>query len=264
MANDNNLQPNYQNWVPVRFLILLVITTLITAILLSTSVSLDWNWLWVALFAILFVLSATILCYMAILYRRFSFKGGGLMGKVHEYLADHIVWDGNGKLLDVGCGAGALTIRCAKRFPKAHCTGIDYWGIKWDYSKRVCQQNAEIEQVAERCTFQQGDANHLDFDDETFDVVVSNFVYHEINDGKSREELILETLRVLKKGGCFALQDLFGYKMLYGDFQQILERLKADTVSEIHYADSCKEIPIPKWMQVSGMLPGVGIIYGKK
>jgi len=82
--------------------------------------------------------------------------------------------------------------------------------------------------------------------------------------GKSREELLRETLRVLKPGGSFALQDLFGLKSAYGDFQGIIERLQADTVSEIHYADSATEIPIPKWLRVSGMMPGVGIIYGKK
>ena len=55
------------------------------------------------------------------------------MGKVHEYVVSHLPWDGRGRLLDVGCGAGALTIRCARRFPQSHCTSIDYWGIKWDF-----------------------------------------------------------------------------------------------------------------------------------
>ena len=158
----------------------------------------------------------------------------------------------------------ALTIRCAKKFPEAYCVGIDYWGIKWDYSQRMCQHNAEAESVADRCTFQHGDANHLNFADGSFDAVVSNFVYHEINDGKSREELLRETLRVLKPGGSFALQDLFGQKSVYGDFQEVIKRLQADTVSEIHYTDSATEIPIPKWLRVSRMMPGVGIIYGKK
>ena len=107
------------------------------------------------------------------------------MGRVHEYVANHLSWDGRGRLLDVGCGAGALTIRCAKKFPEACCVGIDYWGIKWDYSQRMCQHNAEAEEVADRCIFQHGDANHLDYPDGSFDAVVSNFVYHEINDGKS-------------------------------------------------------------------------------
>ena len=187
-----------------------------------------------------------------------------MMGKVHEYVVSRLPWDGQGRLLDVGCGAGALTIRCAKYFPLPQCTGIDYWGIKWDYSQRMCQHNAEAELVADRCTFQHGDANCLDLEDDTFDAVVSNFVYHEVNDGRSKEEQLRETLRVLKKGGCFALQDLFGQKSVYGDFQDIIDSLKRDAVSEVHYADSSQEIPIPQWMQIPGMLTGVGIIYGKK
>jgi len=264
MTTRTNMKPDYGNWVPKRLLYGLLIAVLVLTALLIGGLADGWAWPWMVLVAILLIVSAGFLCYMAVLYRVFSFNGGGLMGRVHEYVANHLPWDGRGRLLDVGCGAGALTIRCAKKFPEAYCVGIDYWGIKWDYSQRMCQHNAEAEEVADRCIFQHGDANHLDFPDGSFDAVVSNFVYHEINDGKSREELLRETLRVLKPGGSFALQDLFGLKSAYGDFQGIIERLQADTVSEIHYADSATEIPIPKWLRVSGMMPGVGIIYGKK
>ena len=135
---------------------------------------------------------------------------------------------------------------------------------KWDYSMLMCQRNAEAEGLADRCDFQKGDANNLDFVDGTFDAVVSNFVYHKISDGKSREELLLETLRVLKPGGSFALQDIFGKRSVYGDFMKTVQKLGTNTVSEINYADSASEIPIPKWMPVTGILPGVGIIYGRK
>ena len=55
--------------------------------------------------------------------------------------------------------------------------------------------------------FQKGDAVKLDFPDETFDLVTSNYVYHNIM-GKDKQALLLETLRVLKKGGTFAIHDL--------------------------------------------------------
>lgn len=32
-------------------------------------------------------------------------------------------------LVDIGCGAAALTVRCAKTFPKAQITAMDYWGV---------------------------------------------------------------------------------------------------------------------------------------
>ena len=260
----DKMKPDYGNWVPTKLLALLYVATLTVAILMCHAVFCDWSMPITIILAVLLCFSLFFSCYMTAFHHAFSFSGGGMMGKVHEFVVSRLPWDGRGRLLDVGCGAGALTIRCARRFPQSHCTGIDYWGIKWDYSKRMCQHNAEAEQVADRCTFQQGDANHLDFEDETFDAVVSNFVYHEVNDGQSKEELLRETLRVLKKGGCFALQDLFGQESVYGDFQDIIDSLKRDAVSEVHYADSCHEIPIPQWMQIPGMLTGVGIIYGKK
>ncbi|MCR5131623.1 MAG: class I SAM-dependent methyltransferase [Prevotella sp.] len=261
---EKELRPDYGNWVPKRLLLLLAVIDLVFAVLLIVAVCKEWGWALTALFAVLLVVGLMSLAYMGILYRVFSHSGGAFMTKVHEYVVRTLPWDGKGRLLDVGCGSGALTIRCARRFKEAQCTGIDYWGIKWDYSQKMCQRNAEAEGVADRCQFVHGDANHLDFADETFDAVVSNFVYHEVNDGNSKEQLLRETLRVLKKGGAFALQDLFGQKAVYGDFQQILDSLKVDAVEEIHYADSCSEIPIPSWMQVPGMLPGVGLIYGKK
>ena len=228
-----SLKPDYGNWVPKKLLVIAAAVALVVAALLIASVCFAWGWLWTTVIALLLCFVVALLAYMTLSYRAFSHHGGGFMEKVHRYVADKLPWNGEGTLLDVGCGAGALTILCAKKFPKAKCTGIDYWGIMWDYSHRMCQHK-------------------------------SNFVYHEVTNCKDKERLIRETLRVLKKGGVFALQDLYGQHSVYGDFEKTIERLKADAVSEIHYADSCKEIPVPKWMMMPGMLPGVGIIYGRK
>ena len=97
-----------------------------------------------------------------------------MMGKVHQYLVDHMDWNGNGILLDIGCGAGALTIRCAKAYPKATLTGMDYWGKEWSYAKEQCEANAMAEGVAERITFKKGDAGNMEFASERFDAAVSN------------------------------------------------------------------------------------------
>ena len=71
--------------------------------------------------------------------------------------------------------------------------------------------------MAVRCRFQRGDANKLDFPDECFDAVVSNYVYHNIT-GADKQALLLETLRALKKGGVFALNDEMKPRM-YGDME---------------------------------------------
>ena len=81
-----------------------------------------------------------------------------MMAKVHQHLVDHLEWDGDGTLLDIGCGAAALTIRCAKAFPKAKLVGMDYWGAEWNYAKEQCEANAKAEGVADRITFHKGDA----------------------------------------------------------------------------------------------------------
>lgn len=47
-------------------------------------------------------------------------------------------------------------------------------------------------------SFRRGNAVKLDFPDESFDAVTSNYVYHNIA-GEDKQALLLETLRVLKK-----------------------------------------------------------------
>ena len=64
----------------------------------------------------------------------------------------------------------------------------------------------------------------LDFPDESFDAVTSNYVYHNIT-GKDKQALLLETLRVLKKGGTFAIHDLMSPRR-YGDMQEFVQKLR--------------------------------------
>jgi len=257
---------DYGNWVPARMLVLIAVCLAASVALLILALANSWSWIWITIGALATIGFLCFFCYMYAFHEKFSFEKGGYMGKIHEYVKSKLPWDGKGRLLDVGCGAGALTTRCAKAFPEAECVGIDYWGASWDYSKKMCDQNARLEGVGDRCVFQKGDANHLDFPDGSFDAVVSNFVYHEVRNNPDKEALINETLRVLRKGGCFALQDLFGQESIYGDFDAVVERLKTSgTVSEIHYIkNSEKEIGIPGWMAIPGMLADIGLIYGKK
>jgi len=102
-----------------------------------------------------------------------------------------------------------FTIGMAKCFPAARVTGSDYWSRKWEYSQSVCEGNATIEGVAERVNFQKARASALPFEAGSFDVAVSNLVFHEVSDTNDKREVIKEALRVVRKGGMFAFQDLF-------------------------------------------------------
>ena len=189
-----------------------------------------------------------------------------MMAGVHKHLVEHLDWDGEGKMLDIGCGAAALTVRCAKAFPKAQITAMDYWGAEWSYAKEQCERNVRLESVADRVSFQKGDAAKLDFADETFDAAVSNFVFHEVRSTKDKRNVVREALRVVKKGGVFSFQDMFSQKALYGDMDAFVEVLKAEGISEIHYiGDLEKKLDfIPGFVTTPWMISGMGILYGKK
>ena len=101
---------------------------------------------------------------------------------------------------------------------------IDRWGAEYSsFSKTLCEENAKAEGVS-NTSFSKGDAVRLHFADGTFDAVCSNYVYHNIP-SRNRQEILMETLRVLKKGGTFAIHDIFS-PLKYGDMQMFVQRLK--------------------------------------
>jgi ubiquinone/menaquinone biosynthesis C-methylase UbiE len=122
--------------------------------------------------------------------------------QIIEGVASYVSIPDGGKGLDIGCGSGALTIACAKKNPQASFIGIDRWGKEYaSFSKNLCESNSKAEGV-NNTSFMQGDACKLPFEDETFDAVTSNYVYHNIP-SSDRQAILLETLRTLKKGGTF-------------------------------------------------------------
>lgn len=266
MEGNNKIKgTNYGNWVPATMMqgAAAVLAVLALAEILSGAV---WKNMPVAIvIGILFLIVLAFTLYMGKCRRTFAFEGGGLMGEIHEYLVSHLFWDGKGTLVDIGCGAGALTIRCAKRFPKAKVTGTDYWGKEWNYAKEQCEQNAAAEGVAERILFEKGDAANLKYPTETFDAAVSNFVFHEVRTQPDKRLVVREALRVVKKGGAFAFQDMFEHKNLYGDMDEFTQILREEGITEIHYIPNVDELDfIPGFIRAPWMLKGMGLIYGEK
>ena len=126
---------NYGNWVPATIL-RISYGCAVAFLLLFFFSAFCWHNFWAAVIAGLLALAAVVIAvFMQVCHHTFSFNGGGLMGEIHQFLIDHLDWDGHGTLLDIGCGAGALTNRCAKQFPEATLQGMDYWGMGWDYAK---------------------------------------------------------------------------------------------------------------------------------
>jgi SAM-dependent methyltransferase len=126
-----------------------------------------------------------------------------------ERLLDRIQWLGNERVLDVGCGRGVLTMAAAHRVNRGSVIGVDVWNrnaLSGNRAKSVLE-NAKMEGVDDRVEVREGDARALPFADETFDIVLSNFVVHELKSRADREKMMREVSRVLKPGGHVALVD---------------------------------------------------------
>jgi len=212
-------------------------------------------------FLVLTIILVIVTLWMFLMYRAFSYNGKRQMSKqIIDGTAAYVKIPDGGKGLDVGCGSGALTIACAKRNPKAEMVGIDRWGKEYaSFSKQLCENNSKAEGVS-NTSFAQGDATHLDFADETFDAVTSNYVYHNIV-GFNKQDLLLETLRTLKKGGTFAIHDIMS-KARYGDMQAFAKKLKDMGYADVKLIDTTDGKFMSRfealWMELSGSTLLVG------
>ena len=67
-------------------------------------------------------------------------------------LLDRLELRGDERLLDIGCGRGAVLLMAAQRLPRGRAVGVDIWSTK-DQSgnaQQVTRLNAELEGVADR------------------------------------------------------------------------------------------------------------------
>ena len=152
-----NEKANYGNWVPEKALYMLFGAVIVLGVI-AVAVQVALSEMVIAIIVgVLCILTLVMAIYMMICHEAFAFGKGNMMAGVHEHLIKHLDWDGEGKLLDIGCGAAALTVHCAKAFPKAQITAMDYWGVEWNYAKEQCEKNAKIEGVADHIAFQKGD-----------------------------------------------------------------------------------------------------------
>lgn len=141
---------------------------------------------------------------------------------LRERLLDKIPWQGNEAVLDVGCGRGLLTMGAAHRLATGRVVGVDVWqpgAVSGNRAESVLE-NARIERVSDRVEVKEGDARALPFANETFDVVVSNFVIHEMRDRKERTQMMREVARVLKPGGRVAVVDFIFTNECVTDLQR--------------------------------------------
>ncbi|MDD6185401.1 MAG: class I SAM-dependent methyltransferase [Bacteroidales bacterium] len=263
------MQPNYKNWMPTGMVLLalsgsvacLIIFCIFNVLEMPTASTL--KIVLKIIFLILTIALALVTLWLWLLHRAFSYNGTRQMAKqIIEGVSTYVAIPEHGKGLDVGCGSGALTIAVAKRNPKTLMVGIDRWGGEYaSYSRALCEKNAAAEGVG-NTIFIKGNALKLDFDDGTFDTVCSNYVYHNIP-SRNRQAILLETLRVLKKGGTFAIHDIFA-RALYGDMNAFMQKLKDMGYERVEMIDTTNGMFMTPWEATWMLCRGSAILTGKK
>jgi arsenite methyltransferase len=150
--------------------------------------------------------------FVFFLFNTVSFLYTTRRGKFVEWarILDRLQLRGDERVLDMGCGRGAVLTAVARRLTTGRVTGIDIWSTS-DQSgnaKDVTARNASLEGVADRVEIETGDMRALPFTDASFDLVVSSLAIHNIRKNADRRQAVAEGFRVLKPGGRMVLADI--------------------------------------------------------
>jgi arsenite methyltransferase len=145
-------------------------------------------------------------------FLRFSRRG---KFEVWSRLLTGIGLRGDERVLDLGCGRGAVLLAAAKLVSRGSAVGVDIWRAdQTGNSMQATLANADAEGVADRVELHTQDMTDLQFPSGSFDVVVSNLAIHNLPDNDARRSAIDGAVRVLRPGGHVVIADL-GFTRLY-------------------------------------------------
>lgn len=140
---------------------------------------------------------------------------------VRDRILDALDLKGEERVLDVGCGAGLMSIAAAKRLKSGRVTAVDFSG-EADKAK----ENAKLDGVAEKIRVDSSDNPKLVYPDNHFDAAVSVLALRESGDSEVRDQLLREMVRVLKPGGRLAIFDT----VYVSDYAETLRAAGAQSV----------------------------------
>jgi SAM-dependent methyltransferase len=122
---------------------------------------------------------------------------------------------GDERVLDLGCGRGAVLLLAARHLTTGRAVGVDLWrrGDQSGNAAEATRRNAAAEGVADRVELHTADMTALPFEYGSFDVVVSSVAVHNVKRQAGREKAIEEAVRVLRPGGRLLIADLWGTRL---------------------------------------------------
>ncbi|MFI0220383.1 class I SAM-dependent methyltransferase [Streptomyces lydicus] len=167
----------------------------------STLSEVGWGAAWLPISWTLVLLAAVLLYVHAT--RRGKFL-------VWEDLLGELGLQGHERLLDLGCGRGAVLLAAARCLPQGRAVGVDLWRSvdQSGNAQNTTRRNARAEGVSDRVNLYTGDLRCLPFGDSEFDVVLSSLAIHNIKDARERRQAVVEAVRVLRPGGRLVLVDI--------------------------------------------------------
>ena len=142
----------------------------------------------VVLYLVLAIITGRLLLWLAFLFilaADASYLYATLRGKflVWAELLDRLKLRGDERILDLGCGRGAVLLMAAQHLTTGRAVGVDLWRSvdQSGNSAEATQRNAVAEGVADRVELHTADMTALPFADESFDVVASSLAIHNIS-----------------------------------------------------------------------------------
>jgi SAM-dependent methyltransferase len=188
---------------------------------MSTTVKPDfgWSWLWLyghvlaaafflAIGVTLLVLGAplgwAVAAGVGVLWgvvgfglMRFSFRPAEEMTLGQEAFLP----GGEGRVLDLGCGAGRTTIMVGRARLRAQITALDDFSAAYirSHGPERFHSNMAIAGIADRVTLEKGDMRALPYGEASFDAVVSSYALDHL--GPEIPKALAEARRVLVPGG---------------------------------------------------------------
>lgn len=140
-------------------------------------------------------------------FKNWSSRVGKL--RARDRLIESLKLKGDEKVLDAGCGRGLMAIGIAKKLKTGKVTAIDVWdpaALSGNLGEAT-RENAKREGVADRVRVENGDMRKLPYPAGNFDVTVSTWAIHHMEDEPDRDAAARELYRVTKPGAYILIAD---------------------------------------------------------
>ena len=146
-------------------------------------------------------------------------------------------------ILDIGCGHGNLVFNILEKYNPQKIIGIDISDEILNIAR-----NRVGEKGLNNCEFIAASSNRLPFKDQSFDIIVSNMVFHHIVD---KEKAFTEIIRVAKDDGLVIIQCYGGdtflpefFSIIHDSWRKVFPKSKPpDICYPLYFSDLASILP---------------------